>query len=1650
MKTSSAECGRGEDQLGRVRAGGRERQPQQRRLGEVEVGGPVLLQEAGEVGVRVGARGEVGVPPGQVDAARDGLHVVAVVGGDERGAQVRVPVQQGLPGGAQPVRVGPSGQVEDELHVVGVEVVPGEHRVEQQPGLERGERPDVGEAPVPLLPVLDLVLPDARERHVRGGEAARAGRRRVPGQALQRGLPQVGQLAHVVRAEHAGRMAEPRGQPRPFRGVGDQGVDVQARQRRQVVVRGGDQLGRLRGAGEAEAAQVFGVVGLGVPANVVERDLPARQRGQLLGGVRVEVAQEAVADALVGDAEQLLLDGFDGAARRRSPGDRVVHVGVPDVQAHRVHAGEPADRAGQVRAGHHLLLAAVPLQPDQQGRLVHAAPAPPARDGQRERGEQPVVHAAVVGGGQPGQHGVGDGRGQPHPVVPDGGRDVHGRVERAVAEHRVGAVHDGAPQRHLVRAPRGLLGERVRPAPHGGPDLGQLRRESVADPLPGGGEVGQQDPPGHAVHDQVVQDDQEPSPRGRPVEPDELGHDPGGGVEAPGGGVEFGGGDLVPGVVRAADAGEQRRHAHRSGRRDVEAVGDEPGPQRVVPVQDGAQGREQAGLVDAVRQVHDHRHREAVDPAAEPHEELADRQERGDAHAAAGQLLQSALLAGLGRRDLGEPRDRAALEHLARGEGDPVRARARDDLDRADAVAAAGEEVVVHTDPVDAEDLGVHRREDLLLGRAGGLVLAAGELGLGERRAVQLAGRGERQPVQDDEHRRDHELRQPGGDEAAQLGGRHPGGQVHVPVPSALGGLTGPPGRDDVADQVAARGQVVRGHHGLRDAGVRGQRRLDLAGFDPEAAHLELRVVAAGVLQGAAGGPAREVAGAVHALAGRAERVGDEPLGGQPGAAVVAAPDLAGDVQLADHARRDGHQARPEHVRAHVPERRADRRAAVRVGGQGPVHDVRGRVEALRLAVGVDDPDARERLAHPPHQRGGQRLAREDQAVHAGVGRDLVHQLGEHRRDGADHAAVPAAALAELQDVPDDLDDPAGRQRRDDLEHRHVEADRGPGEHPRAGPQPDGRGEPGHAVHHAAVRDCDALRRPGRAGRVEHVRHVVRLRRDGLVVRGAVVRAVQPEVLQVEAGHVGTWQEAAGRAVGEQEQRLGLVEDVLQPRARVARVDRQVARAGLQDRQQRDDQVRRAREGEPDQRLRPDAAPDERPRQPVRARVHLPVGQLAALPDDRDGVRGLGGTPLDQAGDGVPGRRRGRGVPGGEPVALVGGEDVHGADPRAGVGGEPPQDPDEPVPHPLGGGPVEQVGRVLQAAAQPAAVRVLGEVELQVELGGAGAGRGQRRRRARDVQLDAGVGLPAEHDLEQRVVRGGAVRVEGLHDPLERGVLVVVGGQGAVPDPVQDAVQRRVAGQVRAQHPGVDEEPDEVGELLLGAARDGRADGHVVARAQVVQQDGERGLHRHRRGHALRARQLGDGGGQPGVDPDVDDVSLVARAGRARPVGGQPQPLGGAGQLVPPVAELGRQDALRVVLVAEHLALPQRVVAVLDGQPGPVGRVPGEPGGVGGGEVAGQRHGRLAVHRDVVDHEDQDVVVRRGAQQPGVHGHVLGEVEPVRGRLGDRGVHAVRAGLHQRDGQLQVGRGHDALLRRAALVLREDGAQALVPDDHVP
>ncbi|GAA1300801.1 hypothetical protein GCM10009647_016400 [Streptomyces sanglieri] len=454
---------------------------------------------------------------------------------------------------------------------------------------------------------------------------------------------------------------------------------------------------------------------------------------------------------------------------------------------------------------------------------------------------------------------------------------------------------------------------------------------------------------------------------------------------------------------------------------------------------------------------------------------------------------------------------------------------------------------------------------------------------------------------------------------------RQPGGQQG-------GEVVGHPAHD-VCDEVVA---VVRHGDGRVDDAVEfPDRGLHFAQLDAEALELHLVVGPAGELQLPVQRAAGEVARVVHAGAVGRERVRHEPARGEPRPAQVAERHLVtGDVDGADPARRHRPQPVVEQMDDHAGDRTADRADVVTGGevlvGQHPVGDMDG---GLGDAVHVDqlgrsgavplDP-----AAQPPEV---QRLAAEDDPAQRGdrfTGVPVGLDEPVERRRGLVEDGHPA-----LADQPVEVDRGAGQRvlRHQQLAAVHQGAPQLPdreveGEGVELDPYVVGAeahvgGGVGEERHHTGVRDGDALGPSGRAGGVDHVRGVVR----GGVGPGGGLRQLVP--LDEHPGlHVRAGQQP-GEAVPlfrvhEHDLRGGVGEDVLQPLVRVRQVQRHVRAARGDGRDQGDDLLHGARDGDGD----PLAGADPR-RAQDRRQLGLGVGQFAV-------AQGPGGTVQGALGDG--------------------------------------------------------------------------------------------------------------------------------------------------------------------------------------------------------------------------------------------------------------------------------------------------------------------------------------------------------------------------------------------------------------------------------
>ena len=127
-------------------------------------------------------------------------------------------------------------------------------------------------------------------------------------QRLQRPVPALGQIAHLFAREQRVCPRPCGSQCRPLCAIDGEGIDLDAMGKRH----GGVAAGKLHLlAGRPPIPRSSGRE----TAEIIETDLRRGKAGKLRGRLCIEVAQEAIAESMVLDRVQLLLDALERAAK---------------------------------------------------------------------------------------------------------------------------------------------------------------------------------------------------------------------------------------------------------------------------------------------------------------------------------------------------------------------------------------------------------------------------------------------------------------------------------------------------------------------------------------------------------------------------------------------------------------------------------------------------------------------------------------------------------------------------------------------------------------------------------------------------------------------------------------------------------------------------------------------------------------------------------------------------------------------------------------------------------------------------------------------------------------------------------------------------------------------------------------------------------------------------------------------------------------------------------------------------------------------------------------------------------------------------------------------------------------------------------------
>ena len=458
-------------------------------------------------------------------------------------------------------------------------------------------------------------------------------------------------------------------------------------------------------------------------------------------------------------------------------------------------------------------------------------------------------------------------------------------------------------------------------------------------------------------------------------------------------------------------------------------------------------------------------------------------------------------------------------------------------------------------------------------------------------------------------------------------------------------------------------------------------------------------------------------------------------------------------------------------------------------------------------------------------------------------------------------------------------------------------------------------------------------------------------------------------------------------------------------------------------------------------------------RQPARALVELAVAQPQILVHNRHRLRTARNLPGKQIDQRAGRKRTSRRVPvlqNGAPLERR--QDLQAADRTVGFGNRSPQQTLQTPRQRLHPRPIKKVGGIFQRARDPrrSTLRraMLQQAQRQVELGAAQRNRLSRGRNSRKLHTRRRRALHRQHHLEQRVARQRARRVENLHQPLKRKILVAVGRQIAGTHPRQKLPEARIPRGVGAKHQRVHKETDKIVQRRLGATRNRAADRNVAARTMARQQRRKPTLHNHEQAGTALPAKTSQRTVQLRIKPDRNAVPAMARHRRPRTIERKIKLVRQSRQPFPPVRQLPRDRARRIALRAQNLMLPQRVVGILHRKSRKPRSLPKPARRIAARKVAKQRAQRPTVPGNVMQHQQQNMLLVPQHVQMRPQRRLARKIKPAPRRRTQRTRKPARAHrLHHKPRTPR--RPLQDLLARNPVPLREDGAKALVPINNV-
>ncbi|CRM81688.1 hypothetical protein [Pseudomonas sp. 58 R 3] len=300
-----------------------------------------------------------------------------------------------------------------------------------------------------------------------------------------------------------------------------------------------------------------------------------------------------------------------------------------------------------------------------------------------------------------------------------------------------------------------------------------------------------------------------------------------------------------------------------------------------------------------------------------------------------------------------------------------------------------------------------------------------------------------------------------------------------------------------------------------------------------------------------------------------------------------------------------------------------------------------------------------------------------------------------------------------------------------------------------------------------------------------------------------------------------------------------------------------------------------------------------------------------------------------------------------------------------------------------------------------------------------------------------------ERHLEQRAQAEAALRLQGLHQLLERQILMGLGFQGALLDLLQQLGNGGLRVDLGLEHLSIDEEADQPFGFNTVAIGDRHADTDVTLAAVAMQQRVVGGQQQHEQRHTFALGQQLEAIEQRGRQPNIQTRPAMGRYRRALLIKRQLQHRLLAAEQFAPVVKLAR------LFTGFHpVTLPFCVVGVLDRHRRQLQGLALVVGRIELHQFVDQYLHRPAVGDDVMLHQDQHMLVLRQAQEAHTHQRPLAQIERLRHQRLHRGFKLCLVGelRHEFDPRLRADHLHRAVglllkMRAQAVVARHQGIE---------